>query len=99
MLFMNAKSFLGEWKIGSHLQFFDKTGCNGDDNCCTSSIPCNEGEGDCDSDADCKSGLVCGHNNCSPKDSRESWNPIADELGLVNDCCVIPKDGTLVFTT
>ena len=28
---------------------------------CSSSCPCNSGEGDCDSDADCKSGLVCKH--------------------------------------
>ena len=69
--------------------------CNGDENCCTPNVPCNEGEGDCDSDADCKSGLICGHNNCGPKDGQESWNPTADALGLVNDCCVSPKDGNL----
>ena len=37
--------------------------------CCTSSNPCGEGEGDCDSDEDCKDGLKCGQgsghdNNC-----------------------------------
>ena len=26
--------------------------------------PCNEGEGDCDADEDCQSGLVCGIDNC-----------------------------------
>ena len=29
---------------------------------CTSSCPCGEGQGDCDSDADCASGLVCVQN-------------------------------------
>ncbi|MFW5739085.1 MAG: vWA domain-containing protein, partial [Myxococcota bacterium] len=28
---------------------------------CSASCPCNEGEGDCDSDAECASGLVCAH--------------------------------------
>jgi hypothetical protein len=29
-------------------------------NYCTSSLPCSEGFGDCDSDSECKSGLTCG---------------------------------------
>jgi len=29
---------------------------------CTKACPCSEGEGDCDSDAECTSGLVCRHN-------------------------------------
>ena len=33
---------------------------NGGGSCCTSSNQCEEGEGDCDSDADCKGDLRCG---------------------------------------
>ena len=32
--------------------------------CCNVNYPCNENEGHCDSDNDCKIGLVCGINNC-----------------------------------
>jgi len=32
--------------------------------CCTSEEPCKHGEGDCDNDAECESGLKCGNNNC-----------------------------------
>ena len=38
--------------------------CNGGDSCCTSDNLCDVGEGDCDSDADCKQGLKCGTANC-----------------------------------
>jgi hypothetical protein len=42
-------------------------GCNGESQCgwafCCSSSPCNEGGGDCDSDAECASGLICGTDN------------------------------------
>jgi uncharacterized protein YkwD len=31
-------------------------------NYCSKSCPCDKGQGDCDSDAECKSGLVCKHN-------------------------------------
>ena len=29
---------------------------------CSRSCPCDAGEGDCDSDAECRSGVVCSHN-------------------------------------
>lgn len=29
------------------------------DDKCTSATPCSEGEGECDSDSDCKEGLLC----------------------------------------
>ena len=50
----------------------------GDDRCCTDSVQCNEGEGDCDLDSQCTGDLVCGTDNC------RLWNPnaIADF-----DCC------------
>ena len=43
--------------------------CLGGDSCCRwNGYRCGEGEGDCDSDFDCKLGLVCGKDNCkNPK--------------------------------
>ena len=39
--------------------------CDGGDDCCGSGdYKCLEGEGDCDSDSDCATGLFCGTNNC-----------------------------------
>ena len=32
--------------------------------CCNINYPCDEGEGHCKQDTDCKSGLFCGKNNC-----------------------------------
>ena len=32
--------------------------------CCSSSHKCDENQGDCDVDSDCKSGLKCGLDNC-----------------------------------
>jgi len=51
-------------------------------NCCTSSNQCGEGEGDCDSDADCIGNLKCGHDNCNTA------------LGFASnaDCCYGPDD-------
>ena len=65
--------------------------CNGgfhDDisSCCTRSKPCKEGQGDCDKDYHCESGLVCGKNNCD-KSKFPSGN---------SDCCEKPK-GTFSF--
>jgi hypothetical protein len=36
---------------------------SGGANCCTSSNQCGEGEGDCDSDAECIGSLKCGQGN------------------------------------
>ena len=35
--------------------------------CCNLNYPCNQDEGHCDFDHDCKEGLICGKNNCNPK--------------------------------
>ena len=59
--------------------------CAGNASCCIPGIPCGEGEGDCDSDSDCKEGLTCGHNNC-PIKSGGAWN-------AADDCCVKPSIG------
>jgi len=56
--------------------------CAGDDNdwsCCTSASPCAAGEGDCDSNADCQAGLVCGINNCQATNANADPNA---------DCCM-----------
>ena len=47
--------------------------------CCTEDSPCDEGQGDCDQDHDCKDNLVCGKNNCDQ--SKFSWTNA--------DCCKI----------
>merc|ERR1712130_438598 len=40
-------------------------GVSADSSCCTSSSPCELGQGDCDSDNDCAGLLVCGIDNCA----------------------------------
>ena len=61
--------------------------CNGkpttDFDCCTSTNPCNVGEGDCDSDFECAVGLRCEYDNCL-RDfpyAASNWKHDAD-------CCV-----------
>jgi hypothetical protein len=46
----------------------------GDWDYCSASNPCSEGEGDCDTNADCASGLSCSHN----VGSNYGWNSILD---------------------
>ncbi len=56
-----------------------------DDDCCTEEMPCGEGDGDCDSDAECEGDLICGDNNCPAGndqiDSALLWN-------AGDDCCM-----------
>ena len=49
--------------------------------CCSEAEPCNEGQGDCDDDNECRSELVCGHNNCDA--SKFFWDSA--------DCCEVAK--------
>ena len=56
--------------------YYRLTGCNGGNSCCTSSNQCGVGEGDCDNDSDCQSGLVCGENNC-----------VGNVFDSGDDCC------------
>jgi len=57
--------------------------CSGGDGCCTAlramGWHCNEGEGDCDQDAECAPGLRCGSGNCN----GFSFQP-------TDDCCYDP---------
>ena len=66
------------------------TGCKGGDTCCTSSIPCGEWEGDCDSDDECQPGLVCGHNNC-PLKPQGWW--AHGKWDTTDDCCYRARNG------
>ena len=46
--------------------------CKGQDNgCCATDEPCDEGDGDCDSDDQCSGSLICGHDNCPWKDNDD----------------------------
>ena len=54
--------------------------------CCSANRKCGLGEGDCDSDDQCKGDLVCGTDNCSAFISG------ADQEA---DCCV--KPGSIFF--
>ena len=53
--------------------------------CCTDTKSCGVGQGDCDSDSDCLSGLKCGSNNCL---SDFNWG------GSSTDCCYKPSSPT-----
>jgi len=50
--------------------------CVGGDACCTDRGNCGIGEGDCDTDDDCQSGLVCGRDNC-----------VGEGFDSTDDCC------------
>ena len=49
-------------------------------NCCSTSSPCNIGEGDCDRDSHCSGSLICGSNNCQKdfSSSGSNWQSSAD---------------------
>ena len=51
--------------------------------CCSASRPCVEGEGDCETDQECRGQLVCGNNNC--KQFGDVFHP-------KDDCCVKPTE-------
>ena len=52
--------------------------------CCTDSEPCEELEGDCDSDVQCNGTLICGENNCISVNPNLDFDPAAD-------CCIQPN--------
>jgi len=52
--------------------------------CCTPSTPCGIDDGDCDSDTDCKPGLICGSNNCPNKGVARNDVNFWDRS---DDCC------------
>lgn len=68
-----------------------------DDECCSKSDPCDEGEGDCDHDRDCKHELICGSNNCPPPFPPNAdcchrecdGNPRYDYDPYFRECCSV----------
>merc|ERR550519_2046997 len=64
--------------------------CTGGDSCCSVDYDddgsmdeaCGLGEGDCDTDADCMKGLVCGTDNCK-----------GTGFDSTDDCCMLPDGG------
>ena len=73
---MDVKSFHLLTFVSLSIDYKD---CRGGDDCCNESNKCEEDEGDCDSDQDCKDGLICGSKNCN-YDSGFEWDSS-------DDCC------------
>ena len=61
----------------------DGNSSNDIDSCCRTWNPCGENEGDCDSNAECHEGLVCGTNNCMNILAHQKYEP-------THDCCHDP---------
>jgi len=65
------------------------TVCAGEDDCCSAECPClGEGEGDCDTSADCGPGLICGTNNCE-----------GAGFDALDDCCMAEQTTEPSVTT
>ena len=60
--------------------------CPGGDVCCTPQNKCNEHEGHCMSDEDCKEDLICGRKNCKKRRGLQFsyWNA---NLNWIDNCC------------
>jgi len=64
--------------------------CSGENNgCCTKETPCQLGQGDCDSDAQCAGSLICGRNNCPWGDGDDCCSDVSGLRcsGQNNGCC------------
>merc|ERR1712227_1018420 len=64
-----------------------KCTCDGGWSCCSSTNQCDVDQGDCDSDADCKTGLKCGSNNFKPS--------TANNYNSNSDCCYKPSGSVI----
>ena len=78
--YLKTKEYDGPLFLGLNCQ-----GSNADWSCCNIYEsnrlgPCKEDEGDCDSDSDCESGLVCGTDNCPSGFPSSAY-----------DCCYKPS--------
>ena len=66
---------------------YNGVGADNDWSICSSQQPCNEGEGDCDNDNECRGNLVCGNNG----DDSENCRQIHGNVAAVDaDCCILP---------
>ena len=63
----------------------------GDEEFCTSFIPCGEDEGDCDFHNECQNGLFCGSNNCPASLSFDS------EVDCCVNCATSTNNGEIAF--
>ncbi len=61
--------------------------CLGDDDCCTSTHPCDVGRGDCDFDSHCRGPLICGSNNCLDMAANDTDVADIHEFDEGDDCC------------
>ena len=53
-------------------------------------FPCGEGEGDCDSDAECEGSLVCGHMNCMNSTIADCCiKPCNSDFDCLNQECIV----------
>jgi len=55
--------------------------------CCRKNGPCNVGEGDCNRDSECASGLQCGNNNC-----KRDFSSTGTKWRRGHDCCFVPEN-------
>ena len=62
----------------------DSEKCMGGNSCCgMDGHLCDVGEGDCDSDSDCKAGLICGARGSCPQEPGTDFEPN-------DECCIKP---------
>ena len=61
----------------------DWTGSGDPWSCCSIENPCDEKEGDCDSDSECKDNFQCGIDNCNDMNDATNFDFSAD-------CCFDP---------
>ncbi len=65
----------------------------GQNDCCNSSNKCGLGEGDCDTDSDCVSGLECGacdHEFDVP--TVGTWTMEEENFSQSDACCRLPRE-------
>ena len=60
-------------------------GTDNDYNFCSAQNPCDEGQGDCDNDSECKDSLVCGYNGNDSENCRQIHGNLATADA---DCCI-----------
>ena len=64
------------------------TACDGTNDGCTDICI---GDGDCDSDSQCATGLKCGHDNCVDFREHASWQTESPTgWDTTDDCCYLP---------